>query len=331
MLNKFIGDSGELAWLDSMNISLANLERDLVDTFEVPKLPLLFVVGAPRSGTTLLTQLLIKHFEIGYINNVAARFWNAPYIGVQLAHTLANRNVPETGLSSVYGSVSGYEGPHEFGHFWQRWFSYEETHRVSAECLAQVDVTYLNKELAAVESVFNRPTIYKNLAACGMQSDFLAKILPKSAFIRLRRDPFRVACSLLKARQVVNNNKQDWFSVRPAEYPVLKDLNYADQIAGQIECIEKHLNRALEECPKNRKLEIDYDDLVTSTESTLERVANLIKGEDGDVYRRPVEISILTEPEAVTIDVEDQNLLRRACEKRFKNLEQSPHLRESSR
>ena len=36
--------------------------------------PFVFVVGAPRSGTTLLTQVIAHCFDAGYICNLTARF-----------------------------------------------------------------------------------------------------------------------------------------------------------------------------------------------------------------------------------------------------------------
>ncbi|MCB0031474.1 MAG: sulfotransferase, partial [Anaerolineales bacterium] len=53
-------------------------------TNNVEPLQLLFVVGAPRSGTTLLYQLLATRFAVSYFNNFTARFTAAPLLGQKL-------------------------------------------------------------------------------------------------------------------------------------------------------------------------------------------------------------------------------------------------------
>ena len=60
-----------------------------------------FVVGAPRSGTTVLIQALAAAFDVGYISNLAASFWQAPALGVLFSRRL----VPERIFSgnSRYG------------------------------------------------------------------------------------------------------------------------------------------------------------------------------------------------------------------------------------
>jgi hypothetical protein len=48
-----------------------------------------FVLGVPRSGTTLTSQLLAYCLDAGYVNNAAARFWLAPVHGIRLARLIA--------------------------------------------------------------------------------------------------------------------------------------------------------------------------------------------------------------------------------------------------
>ena len=110
--------------LQEMNKTLAIVEKVHIQQFIQPQKPVIFVVGVPRSGTTILTQLLLSAFQIGYVNNIVAKFWQAPYIGSILAKSLKN-NQQNLNIStdSNYGFTNEYEGPHEFGYFWRRWFS----------------------------------------------------------------------------------------------------------------------------------------------------------------------------------------------------------------
>jgi len=48
----------------------------------------IFVVGLPRSGTTVLEQVCLHVFKLAYIDNISAKFWNAPEYGVALSSSI---------------------------------------------------------------------------------------------------------------------------------------------------------------------------------------------------------------------------------------------------
>src|SRR5438105_462788 len=71
------------------------------------ELPIIYLVGLPRSGTTLLSQLVSRQLEVGYINNLVARFWLRPSVGVRLSNALLGghrRDAIE--LASTFGVTS---------------------------------------------------------------------------------------------------------------------------------------------------------------------------------------------------------------------------------
>ena len=55
----FLANPLEKLWFNEKDI-------DYLDLF-----PPIFIIGSPRSGTTVLYQLLCKHLKIGYINTVS--------------------------------------------------------------------------------------------------------------------------------------------------------------------------------------------------------------------------------------------------------------------
>ena len=109
-------DARLLEILTLMNQTLAPVEHYAPSG--VPR-PNLFVFGLPRSGTTLLYQLIAYCLDLGYISNLAARFWLAPLTGVVLARAvLGNRR--DGSFRSDYGKSLDPAGPHEFSYFWQK-------------------------------------------------------------------------------------------------------------------------------------------------------------------------------------------------------------------
>jgi len=69
-------------FLKDINLNLQNAE-----TYEenLNDLPNIFIFGLPRSGTTLAYQLIANSLDVGYINNLMARFWLAPLSGIVLS------------------------------------------------------------------------------------------------------------------------------------------------------------------------------------------------------------------------------------------------------
>lgn len=304
--------------LSAVNQALAPLERELVAAFTAPRYPIIFVVGAPRSGTTMLVQLLITCFELGYINNVAARFWMAPYVGAWLASELHDsERPPAIGFSSDVGITREYEGPHEFGYFWRRWFDYHDTHELSREQIEAIDITYLRQELAAIEHVFDRPILLKNIPALSLQVGFLATAVPESVFIHCRRDHLYVAQSLLLSRLKYYGAKESWFSVKPKEYRWLKSRPYAEQIAGQVFYTQKRIEQAFSSLDSRHCLEIDYESLCQNPQEQLERVANLLSGVGCELSRRDCAVPDLTCTNERLVDENEFRLLEVACRQFF--------------
>ncbi|MGB1243246.1 MAG: sulfotransferase [Chitinophagales bacterium] len=264
--------------LQQMNKSLANAELQHIQQFNLPQKPIIFVVGVPRSGTTILTQLLLSAFQIGYANNIVAKFWEAPYIGSILAKSLKdNQNNLNIGINSNYGFTNEYEGPHEFGYFWRRWFRYGESHQIEGNQIGEEEVKILQQEVAAMESVFEAPMLFKNPAALSLNIDFLAKAFPSSVFIHIQREPFFNAQSLLLGREKYGNSREDWFSVKPKEYSWLKEKSVEEQIAGQTYYTQKRIRDCLQKLPQKRQLTFSYESFCEQPLSYLQAVESLLQ------------------------------------------------------
>lgn len=311
-------DAGGDEPIAALNEALAPLERRLVAGVGEPEQPTVFVVGAPRSGTTLLVQLAVSSHRFGYVNNLVARFWKAPYLGMRLARELADEDrPPDVGYSSELGFTPGYEGPHEFGYFWRRWFDYGETHSVDEAALARADAALLRREVAAMQGATGRPLLLKNLVF-SFQIDFLAEVFPRAVFVHCRRESAFVAQSLLRSRERSRGSREEWFSVKPPEYPALRERPYPEQIAGQIYHTRRHVERAFRRLPPGRFCRVDYEELVRSPLRSVERIVEAVETQGGSVEPwddfEPPELRSTNE---VKIDRREFERLREICRRLF--------------
>lgn len=272
------------------------------DAGQAPKLPVIFIVGLPRSGTTPLAQMLVQRFRVGYASNLIARFWNAPELGIVLTREIStDPGRGSSDLESKYGSTSGYEGHHEFGYFWRRWFDFRENHCLDQDAQSRVDIKGLQKVLSVMEYFWQRPLFFKNPAALPLQTAFLARILPTSLFVYIKRDHMPVAVSLFNGRQKYMGDQNRWFSIKPQEYIHLKGRTIPEQIAGQVYYTQREINRQLELVPDHRRHELSFQDLCRDPDNELDKIRDFLTSACDRLHDRNVSFSPLS-PEAESMD-----------------------------
>ena len=256
-------DSANEAQIARLNELLAPLQRQLEERHDEPRLPVVLIIGPPRSGTTLTSQLLASSGCFGYVSNFVARFWRAPAIGAQAELALNIRAAAATPhhFTSTHGVTEGWAEPHEFGYFWSQWFDFgQETHWLDATLRQRVDGNGLRRALASLEAVYAGPMVYKNNTWFTLQAAFLATLLPNAIFVVCRRDPFHVARSLLRIRRERLGDENLWWSIRPSSYRRLLTLPPVEQVIHQALDIESEMNRELASVPAERIVEAPYID-----------------------------------------------------------------------
>ncbi len=192
----------------------------------------IFIIGAPRSGTTLVYQALISALDVCYPSNLIARFWENPLLG----YALQNDIYPEfSKFISSFESMHGYSEnsalePHEFGYFWSRWFDHSKTHFTSPD--TEIN-PLLKKEINALLNFSQKDWIFKNLTL-GLKIPLLKKKFPKAKFVVVTRTPGSVAASLLMGRIKRFGNKNHWWSLIPKEIDRLNQCSAEEQVVAQV-------------------------------------------------------------------------------------------------
>jgi LPS sulfotransferase NodH len=264
--------SGE-EFLQELNEYLQPRELDLYRDRDVQH-PFIFVVGLPRSGTTLLSQVLAYCADAGYVNNFAARFWLAPVHGIRLAKLIAGDERP-TRFESDYARTKTLLDIHEFGYFWRFWLKKHTFDDVvhAADREDEIDWPGLKRTLLNMQHELAAPFVAKNmLGAYHMPK--LRDVLEQVIFVYIERDPLDVCVSILDARRKYYSDPSEWWSYIPIEYPLLKGLDYWEQIAGQVHYLARFYERALAEVGPANVVEVTYEQLATDPASVLAAVAD---------------------------------------------------------
>ena len=251
--------------LDKVNCLLEEPELNEVSHLKQPKLPTVFIVGNPRSGTTLLYQWLAATGLFAYPSNIMSRFYNAPYIGALLHKIFVDYDKHgelcgngQFDFTSQLGKTKGAHSPHEFWYFWRRFFHFGKIQCLTKAELAEINHELFLKELAAIESCFEKPLLLKALIM-NWNIDYLNHIIQKPLFLFIKRNPMHNMASLFKSRKTFFNDISEWYSFKPPEYELLKTKNVYMQLAGQVNYTNKHIEKTLQRIQAEHSITISYE------------------------------------------------------------------------
>jgi len=244
--------------ISSLNYQLEKSQKDLLENVEELH-PTIHILGAPRSGTTLVSQLIPSYLEVAHINNFIAAFWKAPIYGIELSKKLIKEPYTSS-FSSDFGRTQNINEPHEFGYFWNYHLKYDSLHQKAKDHEDLIDWKYIALLLNNMTAAFQKPVIFKSFLL-GFHAKALYNNLPKSKFIYIKRNLVDNVMSILKLRKKLNGNINTWGSIKPKQYNFLKDLNVYEQVVGQIFCLEHEYLNQLEIIPESNKIFYNYEDL----------------------------------------------------------------------
>ncbi len=283
-MNSVLGKKGkfdevdEFIFLNDLNQHLIEFDRKLLRNSLTEQYPNVFLFGLPRSGTTMLSQVLYNNLNISTFNNLAARFWDAPLVGLHFSNTVLKKDKKDN-YTSNFGSTMDMNSPHEFSYFWRK-------HLLVDELLESLDVAKVGnsinwqrlfKYLINFNHINRSPFVYKTMEYTGLYIDYFLKYFSKSYFIYIQRDYLSVAKSIYSAWVLNTTGKNDWWGSAPLEYRKLMGLPLVDKVVGQMYYLDKMYKIALNKIPDNRLIKVQYTDLCQHPNDLLMKINDLIK------------------------------------------------------
>jgi len=283
----FRKDDDDEAFLSALNEALAGcaLPGPTTET-EPARLPIVYIVGAPRSGTTLLSQIASRYLPLGYVDNVVARFWRRPGIGIRLSRMLLGRDARRAiAFESKHGVTSGAAGPHEFGYFWRHWLPLDQApnHHLSPALLARVDVAGLRSALEdEMLATFGSGMVLKNVI-CGFHAAFLTRVHATSLFVHVVRDSYDTCASILRSRAERYGSYEHWWSLKPSTYPFAGVAgDPAAEVVRQVLDCRREIAASVA-APGVASITVPYPDLCADPGAAIEAICDALARLGSDV------------------------------------------------
>lgn len=192
--------------------------------------PLLFICGAPRVGTTLVHQTLVKHLPVSHFTNLTSLFPSAPIAATRLFGRFLGEPVRE--YRSFYGRTTRLSGLNDALYLWDRWLGHDRLD--PAPQMTGEAAREMRQFFVAWRGLTERPLVAKcnrlNAAAATV-----AEALPKARFICIEREPVWHAQSLLQARTMITGDPRTPYGLTGEVGEIA-----VDPIASVVEQVQFH-------------------------------------------------------------------------------------------
>jgi hypothetical protein len=250
----------------------ATAERRWQREARTPRWPVIFVTGAPRSGTTVLSQVLIHHLPVTYFNNLTAVFPRAPITANRAFGRFLRK--PSGALHSFYGRTNGFAAENDGLHLWDRFLGPDRY--AAPRRLDPATAEALRRFFAAYELAFGRPVLNKN-NALATGADAIAEALPTAHFLFIRREPLFAVQSILGARETIQGTRTAPYGVSDPERPQTT-LSPIEQVCTQVLYHERRMEEQRRAIGDARFWVVQYEDFCRAPHAIVERAGREILG-----------------------------------------------------
>lgn len=239
------------------------------DEDDSPDPTVIFVLGSPRTGSTLLFQVIINHFRCAYLPNIVNDcFPHHPIVGSATLRGVMGD--ARTDYASDYGKTSDPLDPSEASAVHAFWFGGEHPSQIRSRIPMPGREDHLVRSVLGIATLAGRPLVLKNAWNC-FRVPCLASLFPTARFAWIRRDIVASARSDLEAR-LQRDGPDTWNSATTANYLELQRRPCWEQVVEQQYEYNIAIEQDLRDHAEGRCCEVWYEDLCEKTAAALGRM-----------------------------------------------------------
>ncbi|MFW6134492.1 MAG: sulfotransferase family protein [Elusimicrobiota bacterium] len=235
---------------------------------------IVFIVGAPRTGTTLFYQILTNMLNVGYLSNLSNLFYHSLLSGMMLHERIFGAR-PHNNFSSDNGRTKGWNSVNESGKFWYQWYP-KDICCLTDEMLSKIDFSPMVNTIRNIQYSLKKPLVFKNQTNSQRVSS-LARLFPDSIFVHVVRAPLPTVKSIIRQRRRFLGSVDKWYSIKPDNYEQIKGLDYVEQVVQQIYGVDRMIQGALDDLDEERWIRVRYEDLCKFWQDSVHKVKNRLE------------------------------------------------------
>lgn len=237
--------------------------------------PPTFVLGPPRSGSTLLGQLLTYALDVAYLPSLPG--WmpcegRPPAVWLTRAARALSLTEPRAEFASHYGAAGVGDAADSERLVWH--YVLPEGH-LEPNDLSDAARRASRAIVSGIERVFCRPFVDKSVAHA-IRIPALLDLFPDALFVRIRRNPLAVAQSVYLGRSRSDAMARAWPTPKARGYETLRDKTLLEQACGQMALFEAEIDEAWPLIPASRRTELSYEDVCDDPQRAVTAVAELL-------------------------------------------------------
>ncbi|HIA01666.1 MAG TPA: hypothetical protein EYN66_07105 [Myxococcales bacterium] len=145
-------------------------------------------------------------------------------------------------------------------------------------------LTMVNMTAAA-----DAPIVFKSFML-GFYTAEVQRVLPRTCFVLVNRDPVDNALSILNMRRQFSRDENSWTGVKPLAYPQYADSAPVVQATAQAWLVEAAYRRALAKIRPDHTLILSYESVCEQPEAALESIESMMTGAGGRMVRTSHEL-----------------------------------------
>ena len=136
---------------------------------------MIFILGSPRTGSTLIYQFLIDIYNLSFFNNLTNNyFYKYPFIGTYVSQLFS----PNIKYESNHGKTKGLLEPSEGSNIFMNWF--ESSNNILSDKRKNILKTFEN-----IDKYISKPIVTKNAWNC-FRIKTLTKLFPNIKFVWIK-------------------------------------------------------------------------------------------------------------------------------------------------
>jgi len=264
--------------LSHINEGLEGLEQEYVNQVQAePEWPIVLISFLPRSGSTLLYQLLAKTGNFNYISNFQSRFWRSPCVGRLIENSISPRLYSEIQLSSDFGNTKGFSSPHEFNYFWEEHLGIDGNNNseIKTAEFTKKKQEEFRKEIIGLLSQEAKPLLFKREYLI-LNLSILKNVFPNVRIINLERNFDDIISSQMKAIEKVHaNNYEGFFGTALESFVYDENITLESNVRRQTKQLKERLDHEIEESGFPA-ITVEYEKLCQDAESEMSKIKNWI-------------------------------------------------------